>query len=210
MEVLERTETRERILHAAHELFYKYGIRSITMDDIAKHLSVSKKTIYRYFKEKDKIVYACCANDLNNHYNDCEQIFNESKDAVHEIIGVMKHVSEMFSRMNPNLFFDLQKFHPDSWKVYRSFKEQRMMAMVENNLRRGTKEGLYRPDINIKVLARLRIEEVELAMNPVVFPPGKFNLKDIQVTLLDHFLHGITTLKGHKLINRYKQIREEE
>ncbi|MFI5218386.1 MAG: TetR/AcrR family transcriptional regulator [Bacteroidia bacterium] len=210
MEVLEKTETRERILIAAHDLFYKYGIRSITMDDIARHLSVSKKTIYRFFNEKDRIVHACCTSDLDNHYSDCENIFIKSKDAVHEMMGVMKHVSEMFSRMNPNLFFDLQKFHPDSWKAFRNFKEQKMMAMVENNLKRGVKEGLYRPDINIKVLARLRIEEVELALNPVIFPPGKFNLKDVQVTLLDHFLHGITTLKGHKLINRYKQIKEEE
>ena len=82
--------------------------------------------------------------------------------------------------------------------------------MVENNLRRGIKEGLYRPDINIKVLAKLRIEQVELAMNPAVFPPAKFNIGDVQVTLLDHFLHGITTLKGHKLINKYKQIKEED
>ena len=210
MEVLEKTETRERILMAAHDLFYKYGIRSITMDDIAKQLSVSKKTIYRFFEEKDEIVYATCTNDLNDHYHDCEEIFNNSKDAVHEMMGVMKHVSEMFSRMNPNLFFDLQKFHPGSWKAFRNFKENKMMAMVENNLRRGIKEGLYRPDINIKVLAKLRIEQVELAMNPAVFPPSKFNIGEVQVTLLDHFLHGITTLKGHKLINKYKQIKEED
>jgi len=202
--------TRERIMQAAHNLFYQYGIRSITMDDIAKHLSISKKTIYQFFEEKDEIVGACCTGDLKDHGCRMEDITKNSKDAVHEIIECMNYLGEMFSGMNPNLFYDLQKFHPDSWKSFRNFKEQKLMQMVENNLRRGIKEELYRPDINIKVLAKLRIEQVELAMNPHVFPPGKFNLKEVQLAILDHFIHGITTIKGHKLINKYKKINEEE
>jgi AcrR family transcriptional regulator len=202
--------TKERIMQAAHDLFYQYGIRSITMDDIAKHLSISKKTIYQFFEEKDEIVGACCSTDLSDHNCKMEEIVKNSKNAVHEMIECMKYLGEMFSGMNPNLFYDLQKFHPASWKVFRSFKEEKIMAMVETNLRRGIKEGLYRPDINIKILAKLRIEEVELAMNPVAFPPSKFNLKEVQVTLLDHFIHGITTLKGHRLLNNYKKINEEE
>lgn len=207
---LEKTDTRERIMQAAHDLFYKYGIRSITMDDIAKHLSISKKTIYQFFEEKDHIVGACCNGDLKDHGCRMEDITKNSKDAVHEMIECMKYLGEMFSAMNPNLFYDLQKFHPDSWKAFRNFKQEKLMKMVETNLRRGISEGLYRPDINIKVLAKLRIEEVELGMNPVVFPPGKFNLKEVQLAILDHFIHGITTLKGHKLINKYKKINEEE
>jgi AcrR family transcriptional regulator len=197
-------------MQAAHNLFYQYGIRSITMDDIAKHLSISKKTIYQFFEEKDEIVGACCTGDLKDHGCRMEDITKNSKDAVHEIIECMNYLGEMFSGMNPNLFYDLQKFHPDSWKSFRNFKEQKLMQMVENNLRRGIKEELYRPDINIKVLAKLRIEQVELAMNPNVFPPVKFNLKEVQLAILDHFIHGITTIKGHKLINKYKKISEEE
>lgn len=210
MQVLERAETKDRILTAAHELFYKYGIRSITMDDIAKHLSISKKTIYHFFEEKDEIVGACCNGDLKDHGCRMEDITAHSKDAVHEMIECMKYLGEMFSAMNPNLFYDLQKYHPASWKIFMNFKNHNIMKMVEDNLRRGIKEELYRPDINIKVLAKLRIEEVELAMNPDAFPPGKFNLQDVQLALLDHFIHGITTLKGHKLINKYKKIKEEE
>jgi AcrR family transcriptional regulator len=203
-------QTKERIMQAAHELFYQFGIRSITMDDIAKHLSISKKTIYRFFDEKDQIVNACCSGDLSDHGCRMEEIAKNSKDAIHEMMGFMNHLSGMFSAMNPNLFYDLQKFHPDAWKAFRNFKEQKMMMMVEDNLKRGIKEGLYRADINIKVLARLRIEQVELGLNPVVFPPAKFNFREVQLALLDHFIHGITTLKGHKLINKYRQIKEDE
>jgi AcrR family transcriptional regulator len=207
---MNEVNTRDRIMQAAHELFYQHGIRSITMDDIAKHLSISKKTIYQFFEEKDQIVGACCSGDLKDHGCRMEEITKNSKDAIHEMIGCMKYLGEMFSAMNPNLFYDLQKFHPDSWKTFRNFKYQNIMKMVEDNLRRGINEELYRSDIDIKVLAKLRIEEVELAMNPVIFPPAKYNLKEVQLVLLDHFIHGITTLKGHKLINKYKKIKEEE
>jgi AcrR family transcriptional regulator len=199
------TETRARIMEAAHDLFYQYGIRSITMDDIAKHLSISKKTIYRFFEEKDAIVGACCDGDLGNHGCRMEDIAKNSKDAVHEIIECMKYLGEMFSSMNPNMFYDLQKYYPASWKTFRNFKEEKIMKIVETNLQKGIKEGLYRPDINIKVLSRLRIEEVELGMNPVVFPPAKFDLKEVQLTVLDLFIHGITTAKGRNLIAKYRR-----
>lgn len=202
--------TKERILIAAHDLFHKYGIRSITMDDIARHLSISKKTIYQFFEEKDQIVHGCCTGDLNNHGCRFEEIKKESKDAVHEIIEDMKYMSEMFSNMNPNLFFDLKKYHPESYKEYRNFKEQKIGTMVVENLKRGINEKLYRADINIKILAKLRVEQVEMAMNPEIFPPSKFHLPEVQITILDNFLHGITTIKGHKLINKYKHIKEEE
>ena len=82
--------------------------------------------------------------------------------------------------------------------------------MEKKNLKKGIAQGLYRSEIDTKIMARLRIEEVDLAMNPAVFPPDKFNLTVVQVALLDHFLHGILTIKGHKLINKYKQVIEEE
>ena len=78
------------------------------------------------------------------------------------------------------------------------------------SLLKGIKEGHVRPDINVKILSRARMENVEMAMNPTNFPPDKFKILDVQLTLVEHFLYGICTLKGHKLINKYKEITEEE
>jgi len=85
-----------------------------------------------------------------------------------------------------------------------------MAKTIEESIERGVKEGLVRADLNAKLLSRLRIEEVELGMNPQVFPPDVFKLVDVQMAIVDHFLHGICTLKGHRLINKYKQLDEEE
>lgn len=203
-------ETKERILAGAEELFNKHGIKRITMDEIAQHLSVSKKTIYQFFGEKDDLVDACCKIVMDKRECEFEKIQYQAKDAVEEMINAMKHMSAMFSKMNPNLFYDLQKFYPKTWTAFREFKEQNMMGIIEKNLKAGIKQQLYRADIPVKTLSILRMYEVEFGMNPDVFPPDKFNHVQVQVALLNHFLYGICTLKGHKLVNKYLQVKEEE
>jgi hypothetical protein len=122
----------------------------------------------------------------------------------------MKYLADMFSKINPSLFYDMKKYHPKAWDKFREFKEKKVMHIVETNILKGISQGLYRNTLNPKILARLRIEEVEMAMNPEIFPGREFSLLEVQVALLDHFLYGILTLKGHKLINKYKQITEDE
>jgi AcrR family transcriptional regulator len=203
-------ETQERIENAAQELFYRFGIKSVTMDDIAKHLSMSKKTIYTFYEDKDQIVNDLFKKDLNDRECRFEQIAQESKNAVDEILMLMKYMGEMFSGMNPNLFYDMQKYHPKAWSYFKSFKEEKITKMVIANLKKGIEQGLYRKEMDIKIIAKLRVEQVEMAFNPTIFPQDKFQPVLVQMQLLDHFLHGISTLKGHKLINKYKQVIEEE
>lgn len=203
-------ETQERIEMAAQELFYRFGIKSVTMDDIARHLSMSKKTIYSFFEDKDQIVCTLCDKDLHNRECKFEEIARESKNAIDEILLLMKYMGEMFSRMNPNLFNDMQKYHPTAWKNFKNFKEEKIMNMVLNNLKKGVEQGLYRKDMDLPIIAKLRVEQVEMALNPNIFPIDKFKPGTVQMQLLDHFLHGIATIKGHRMINKYKHLIEEE
>lgn len=203
-------EATERILDGARELFFSYGIRSVSMDDIARHLGMSKKTVYQHFKDKDEIVNTLLITSLESNEEQLKKLETNSKDAVQEIILIMKHISEMFSRINPNLFYDMQKYYPEAWKTFQAFKQRSMIKMVETNLQQGISQGYFRHDINVKILAKMRIEQVEIAMNPMIFPHDKFNIAEVQLSMIDHFLHGITTLKGHKLLNKYKNINEDE
>jgi AcrR family transcriptional regulator len=203
-------EPKDRILKGAEELFFKYGIKSITMDDIAKHLGISKKTIYQFYSDKNEVVEKLMTE--RTKLNECElrEIAKKSANVIEEVFEMMKHMGHMFSQMNPNLFYDLQKYHPTSWKLFKKFKEECIENMVEDSVKRGIEQGFVREDINTKIIARLRMEEVEMGFNPETFPPDKFKILDVQLALLDHFLHGICTIKGHKLINKYKQVTEEE
>ncbi|MBA3648932.1 MAG: TetR/AcrR family transcriptional regulator [Chitinophagales bacterium] len=198
------TDMRGRILQAATELFFSYGIRSITMDDIARHLSISKKTIYQFFEDKDEIVQTLCHIDCDQNVLTMQQISDQSKDAIDEIMQSMEFLAAVLSRLNPNLIYDLQKFHPAAWSEFQKFREDHLKGSVEKNLRKGIRQGYYRSEINVKILARLRIEEVVLGMNPIIYPPSNFNLREVELELLVHFLYGIITLEGLKLLNDYK------
>ena len=203
-------EGQDRILEGARELFFSYGIRSVSMDDIARHLGMSKKTVYQNFKDKDEIVNMLLVASLESNEKQLKKLETDSKDAVQEIILIMKHIAEMFSRINPNLFYDMQKYYPEAWKTFQAFKQRSMIKMVETNLQHGISQGYFRNDINVRILAKMRIEQVEMAMNPMIFPHDKYNIAEVQLCMIDHFLHGITTLKGHKLLNKYKNINEDE
>lgn len=205
-----KNEAEDRIIISATELFYRFGIKSITMDDVAKHLAMSKKTLYQHFRDKNEMVKKCCEYDITNRTCMFREIAQSASDPIGELMSLMKNMEKMISGINPNLFYDMQKYYPEVWNLYREFKEKSMMQMIEENFKRGIEAGLYRKDISITILARLRIEEVEMGFNPEFYPHDKFNVAKVQLALFDHFMHGITTLKGHKLINKYKQITEED
>ena len=196
---------KERILFGAQELFFRFGIKSITMDDIAKHLGMSKKTIYQFFKDKDEVVHSLMQLKLKEDERDFSAIHKTSENIVDEIFNIMQCMSQIFSQINPTIFYDLQKYHPNAWKLFKDFKSKFILNMVEHGLMKGMKEGLVRKEINPKILARLRMEEIEMGFNSEVFPPEQFKLLDVQLAMTEHFLYGICTLKGHKLIDKYKR-----
>jgi AcrR family transcriptional regulator len=203
-------ETKEHILKSAEELFFRYGVKSVTMDDIATHLGMSKKTIYNFFKDKDELLSVFAQTFVNRNSGAFEHVCKGANNAIDEIFCVMKHLRNMFLQMNPKLFYELQKYYPHAWQQLRDFREKHVAEMIQKNLEKGIKQGVYRSDINIVILAKLRLEEIDMAMNNNLFPMDKFNITQVQLTLFEHFLYGICTLKGHKLINKHKQIIDEE
>ncbi len=206
----ENATMQDRILETARELFFRNGIKSVTMDDIAAEQGISKKTIYQYYNDKNALVLALTRVQTKCQHSDMCQIRESSQDAIHELLESMKYMAHIFSRINPGMFYDLKKYHPQAWNQFRSFKEKDLAGFIEENFRKGIKQGLYRKDLKLKILARLRLEEIELALDPKAFPPDQFNIVEVQVTIMEHFLQGVVTLKGHKLLNKYNNIIEED
>ena len=203
-------DNKDKILLGAEELFFKFGIKSMTMDDIAKHLGMSKKTIYQIFEDKDALVNSLVNSHIKKNESQMIGYAGTSKNAIQEILFALKHMAEMFAKTNPLLFHDMQKYHIIAWNDFKSFKEGCMTKIVVDNLKRGIAEGLYREDISVKIMARLRIEEVEMTFNPYIFPPTQYSMVEVAEQLMKHFLLGICTLKGHRMVNKHFEIKEAE
>jgi TetR/AcrR family transcriptional regulator, cholesterol catabolism regulator len=200
-------EARERILVKAHELFNRLGIRRVTMDEIALKTGMSKKTIYQSFANKDELVDAVLEDHLSKNCSQCEGNKTKADNAVHEIFLNIDMVQELMAEMNPTIFYDLEKFHPASFMKLYKHKNNYLFKMVKENLEWGIKDGLFREDINVDVITKVRLETMFLPFNQEVFPYGKYNLADVEKQTLEHYLYGIATIKAHKLIDKYKQQR---
>jgi len=203
-------EIRERILQTAETLFRKFGIRSVTMDEIASELGISKKTIYQNFEDKDSIVHEIARLNMMCDIEESERIHKESANPIEQVFREATLLRKQASTINPAVFYDLKKYHPKTWQLFQEYNKVNFLEIVKNNLREGIEQGLYRAEIDIEILARLRLEEVEFAFNKDVFPPEKFNQTEVHTTFIDHYLRGIMTQKGLDFYEKCKQDAESE
>jgi AcrR family transcriptional regulator len=208
--MIANVDVKDRILLEAARLFARNGIKSVSMDDIAQHLGVSKKTIYKWFQNKEEIVHSTLQNQLSQVERDCDCAIREAENAVDELFMVMMLNKKVLSEIHPSIFYDLQKYHPSSWQLWVAHRNSFILSKIVANLERGIREGLYRQDLDIELMARLRLALIDISFSPDAFPPEQFHPERVQSTFFEHFLLGIATLKGHKLINKYKHVNEEE
>jgi len=197
-------ETRNRILLAAKDLFTTYGFKGITMDEIAKHLAISKKTIYQYFQDKDDIVRECISNHMGCEKVLYDELNSSANNPVEEFLIEMQHLKLTLFRMHPSVIFELKKYHPKAWEIFESHKQNWLIVRIKDNLTRGIALGYYRSDIEPEILAKLRVEQVSIGFDSTIFSQA-FDMKTIQMQFIEHFLHGILTEKGREILNQINQ-----
>lgn len=200
--------TEKNILEGAKNLFMQFGLKSITMDDIARKVGVSKKTIYQFFSDKNSIVFKSVHDHFSDHRKEIENVLDNSKDAIEAMYRISKCMKMQVEAINPTVLYDLQRYFPKAYKRFLEFKNTFMKDRMTNIIEQGKSSGYFRNEINTEILIIQRIEQVQLAFNNDVFPRDKFDIKEIHEQLFDHFLHGILTEKGKEKYNQY--LNEEQ
>ena len=200
-------DTGTRIKEKAHSLFMQYGFRSVSMDDIANNMGISKKTIYQYYADKDELVEAVIESEFQKNQGICEYDKSNSKNAIHEIFMAMDMMMEMFSSMNPSLIFDMQKYHPKAFVKFHAYKNEYLYNLTLDNIVRGIKEGLYREELNVAILSRFRVETMMMSFNLDFNSKLKNSMAEIEEEIITHFLFGLVNIKGYKMVLKYQQDR---
>ena len=198
------SELREKILEVAHGLFTRYGVRSITMDDIARELSISKKTIYQEVKDKDEVVKMATRFHLEGERREYDEIAVSSKDAIDQLVKLSVCMRKNLHDINPSLLFDLKKYHRSAWDEWVAFKMEFIHNSIVENLRWGIREGLFKEDISVEILAIMRLQQVEMSFDNAIYPTNKFDFRDVQMVLFDHFICGIVNAKGRAFYDQYR------
>jgi AcrR family transcriptional regulator len=189
---------REKILGIASEQFSQYGVRAITMEDIARLAGISKKTIYQEFKDKKQLVKEAFSLALKEDQDRLNKIMEAEDGVIEHLVCTSKMVRERLSALNPMALLEIQKYFPEVWDMFNEFKEEIIVTDIINVIEKGKGLGYFRSEINAKILANMRIDQINSSMGPLNKNRGDFSLLTLHIEMLDHFLHGIFTEKGRQ------------
>ena len=195
---------KSRILEKGAQLFFRYGVKSVTMDAIAAELGISKKTIYQHFPDKDSMVLEVVQSFIEQDSMKWEALDKMYSNVIEKMFKSFEMVKDMLTQMNPRLLFEIQKYFPNAFKLFTEHGEKCIHKNLIADFKKGAQFGYFRKDIDFELLARLRMAEVDLAFNPDFYPNNKLSLYETQLTLMDIFMRGILTEKGLTLYNSYQ------
>ncbi len=186
----------QELYQKTHMLFMRYGIKSQTMDDISRHLTISKKTLYKYCSDKADLVKKTMLFFSDIEKALVNKIASEHENAIDELVEMTKHFSALLREMHPSIHYDLQKYYTEAFEVVNHMKSTFHFDCVKKNLKKGIKQGLYRKNINSEVIARLHIEKVDMVFDPDVFDPSRYKFEEVFTELMRYHIRGIATKEG--------------
>lgn len=197
------TPAQIRILDRVLPMFLREGVRSVTMDDVAASLKISKKTLYKHFANKRDLVALAVRRHCREERRRVEAVRRGSEDAIDEMLRIGRLVTEQLGALNPDLVADIRRFFPEAWKAFLDYKTGFVHRCLAENLRRGVAEGLYRPDLDTDLIARLYVGRMDLCFDAELFPPGTASPDRVFAEFLTWHIRGVASAQGvHVLENR--------
>jgi len=203
-------DKKNEIISQATMLFMKYGIKSLTMDDISSHLGISKKTLYQYVDDKKDLVKKGLTLLIEHEKQMLCNANEDSETAIDELIGVTKCVSSEIGEMHPSVIFDLQKYHPSAWKLMEDHKKDFIYNMMLENLKRGIKEGYYRENINPVVIANIYIGMIDNMLNPKNPKNKNTSMDKLHTEIIRYHIKGIANDKGLDYLKEVLKNKEND
>jgi AcrR family transcriptional regulator len=189
------------IIAQAGLLFTKYGIKSMTMDDIARQLGVSKKTLYQFVSNKKELVQKAVEMQVQMEQNCICGIFEEKGNAIDNLMEITSFVGKHMKEIHPSVMYDLKKYHPQAWKVLNNHKEQFIYANIKNNLEKGIEDGLYRPNLHPDIVTRFYLCMVSTIIDPEA-EMDKYSQSELYSEMMRYHIRGIASEKGRKYLKQ--------
>jgi len=199
---------KEKILHKAGDMFLSLGFKSVTMDDIAGEMGISKKTIYTHFKNKTELVEAVTFSLFDTICDGIDYICDSSNNPIEELYDikmfVMKHLKN--ERTSPQ--HQLKKYYPQIHEVLRMKQFEKMHDSVQESLQKGIDTGLFRPNIDVGFISRMYFNGMTGIKDETIFPRSKFSSEYLMESYLEYHLRAIVTEKGLTILNQFINVNQ--
>jgi AcrR family transcriptional regulator len=196
--------TRREILERAKELFMQYGIKSITMDDVAREMGISKKTLYQHVNNKTDLIERIIHQHIHEEKECLSKIPAEAKDAIEQVLMIARYVVQILRSMKPTTMFDLKKYYRECWNMMEEFQQEYMYEMIHANLEQGVKEGLYRDNLDPDIIAKLYVRKTMLLTDEKMFPMREYDRDKLFTEFIQYHLRGIVSEEGMQKLKTYQ------
>ena len=196
------------IVEKVRQLYQHYGIKSVTMDDVARHLCISKKTLYEYFKDKEDLVKNVVF--LNHEKVDgfFSEVTKQKRNAIEELLEVYRLIHNMYRDYNPSMEYDIRKYYPYLYKKIKENRRKRLLETVYRNLIKGKKEGYYRKELNSKILAKLHVLRIENMLENELFTVEEITSFKVFHEIFLYHVYGVLNRNGVNFFEQnFKKIR---
>ncbi|MEY3050755.1 MAG: hypothetical protein RLY31_540 [Bacteroidota bacterium] len=193
------------ITDRSERLFMKVGIKSVTTDDIARELGISKKTLYQHFTNKEELVGAVLRQHLQREQKHITSVCLEAKDALDEIIRIGTTITSMVEEVSASTLYDLQKYYRRYWEYMIREQDSFIMGCIIRNLQRGMRETLYRQDISLDITAKIYSKASYLIVEELADMHSTQDRRQLIYALHDYHIHAVATPAGLEKWAAYKK-----
>ncbi|MBK7173252.1 MAG: TetR/AcrR family transcriptional regulator [Bacteroidales bacterium] len=184
------------ILRESSHLFIKYGLRSLSMDDLCREMGISKKTMYQYVENKTDLISQTLDFVVKDAVFAVEQANLEGCNAIDQLLRVSRKVCSEMNHFNPSITFDLQKYYPEVYRKFNHAKKEIIFRQIVDNMKQGISEGFYRDDLPIDLVARLYVQKLEYINDPDFLNSEDFSFSNMFQVMFDNHIRGISNTKG--------------
>jgi AcrR family transcriptional regulator len=192
---------KEKILTKAVDMFLNLGFKSVTMDDIANEIGISKKTIYTEYSNKTALIEDCVMQKFCSMSDGIDDIVALGKNPIEELYEIKKYVLSHLNNEKTSPQYQLMKYYPKIHENLKKLHFDKMQGCVLSNVERGVSEEIYRPNLNIEFVARIYFSGVNSIKDQTIFPVERFPVAYLMDTYLEYHLRGIVTPKGREILN---------
>lgn len=187
---------KDKILEKSQELFLNLGFKSVTMDEIANSLGISKKTLYKHYSNKTQLVEQVTDHLFDNICCEIDSVYDLDLNPIEELFEIKKVVLQNLKDEKSSPQYQLQKYYP---KIYLELKNKQfgvMQGSIKENLSTGIELNLYRNDIDVEFISRLYFHGLVGVRDRDLFPLQQYSMNNLITNYLDYHLRGIATDKG--------------
>jgi len=191
-------EIKTLIINEAAKQFFKFGIQSVSVDDICYAISISKKTFYEHFANKSELVEQI-ANDFLQKTQKITDDIMKKEDVIDKMLLLYSSLLKQFKNCNAAFIYDIKKYYPDIFKVFDQYKDNALKNLLISLINEGKREGVFIEDFDAEIIFTMHWKRFNNIIERELLPQK--NLYDpIYIQMMKVSLIGISTLKGHQLI----------